>query len=222
MADENHGHTTVSILDKAPSISPLRGRLTFPSGNKSVALLMSNKMLLGRDESSDIVFPDTRISRKHAMIAIEYDEAKFSDLNSSNGSFRRGERITDDILLVTGDVINLAHAFDLGIHVGERNESVTSVSVTLGETRYVLFQNEIFFGGPAGDAGGDVIADFILPDRGLGPKHAQLEFLFDDVVISSLADEAPVMVNGQPQKSASLQNFDTFTIGTTTFVWHSR
>ena len=221
MSDDKHAATTIAISQAVPGEAICKGTLTFPNSDRKIVLLLANKMLIGRDNTCDIVLDDSGISRKHALISIEYDQAKFSELNSSNGSFRGDERIVDDILLVDGETIDIAHAFDIQIGVAERNEAVSSVSVTVGETRYILFQNEIIFGGPTGGTEDAPEADCVLPEDDLAPQHAQLEFLFNDVVISSLVDDNLVIVGDTPQKSAELKDYTSFKIGATTFVWRS-
>jgi serine protease Do len=83
-------------------------------------------ILIGRDPGSTIAYDQKRddvVSRKHATIRIEQGEGgrvafRLADLNSSNGTFLNGERITGEMELAPDDTIELGQggpkfAFDL-------------------------------------------------------------------------------------------------------------
>lgn len=50
--------------------------------------------IFGRDQDSDIVISDPKISRQHGAISLTNDGIFLEDLNSSNGTFIDGKRIT--------------------------------------------------------------------------------------------------------------------------------
>ncbi|MHC4816841.1 MAG: FHA domain-containing protein [Planctomycetota bacterium] len=63
-------------------------------------------VILGRLDSNDIPVKDTKASREHAKIYKQGGRFAIVDLNSSNGTFVNGERITK-YLLEPGDEISI-------------------------------------------------------------------------------------------------------------------
>jgi predicted component of type VI protein secretion system len=63
-------------------------------------------VILGRLDSSDIPVKDTKASREHAKIYKQGGRFAIVDLNSSNGTFVNGERVTKH-LLEPGDEISI-------------------------------------------------------------------------------------------------------------------
>ena len=61
---------------------------------------------MGRLDTNDIPVKDTKASREHAKIYKQGDQYAIVDLNSSNGTFVNGEKITKRILK-PGDVIEI-------------------------------------------------------------------------------------------------------------------
>ena len=72
-----------------------------------------SEITLGRDAGSRIVYDvqrDDSVSRKHAVIRIKHDKElyfRIADLNSSNGTFLNGERISGEVELLPDDVVEL-------------------------------------------------------------------------------------------------------------------
>src|SRR5262245_54125576 len=83
-------------------------------------------VMIGRDPGSTVAYDQKRddvVSRKHAAIRIEQGEGgravfRLADLNSSNGTFLNGERLTGEMELALDDIIELGQggpkfSFDL-------------------------------------------------------------------------------------------------------------
>jgi pSer/pThr/pTyr-binding forkhead associated (FHA) protein len=64
--------------------------------------------MIGRDASCNIVIPDRQVSRFHARLTPRQDGTLFEDLGSKNGSFHKGTKVEDPILLSDGDMIQIA------------------------------------------------------------------------------------------------------------------
>lgn len=58
-------------------------------------ILIDNTKIIGRDPSVDIVLQGGHISRRHAELSVQDDQLWIKDLNSSNGTFVNGQRVTD-------------------------------------------------------------------------------------------------------------------------------
>jgi adenylate cyclase len=84
-----------------------RAWLVDPSGNR-VPLVGSCS--LGRSASNQVVIPDERISRRHAMIQVQGEnEFWLVDFGSRNGTYLNGQRLTRPIRLQDGDQILIGH-----------------------------------------------------------------------------------------------------------------
>ncbi len=69
--------------------------------------LREGTLTIGRDEASDMQVLDEMVSRQHMQI--RYDKPagtyKVADLNSANGVFINGQRITGEMEIADGDTI---------------------------------------------------------------------------------------------------------------------
>ncbi len=71
----------------------------YPLGTRTV--------VLGRDEGAPIQVTDNRVSRKHLQIRHEQANYIALDLQSANGSYVNGRKITGDCILTDGDEIHI-------------------------------------------------------------------------------------------------------------------
>jgi len=62
---------------------------------------------IGRSEPSDVIIADSEISRSHCFVTLRGDELWVSDLNSTNGTFVDGVRVTGPTLLPVGSVLQV-------------------------------------------------------------------------------------------------------------------
>jgi pSer/pThr/pTyr-binding forkhead associated (FHA) protein len=71
---------------------------------------LQDNLLVGRDQSCDIVVADRQVSRHHARVTITKQGVLLEDLGSKNGTHHNGEAIADPVYLQDGDVIQIALA----------------------------------------------------------------------------------------------------------------
>jgi pSer/pThr/pTyr-binding forkhead associated (FHA) protein len=64
-------------------------------------------MLAGRAHYADLLLQSTRISREHARFSIENGAPSVTDLDSRNGTYVNGRRITAPQRLQAGDEVRL-------------------------------------------------------------------------------------------------------------------
>jgi hypothetical protein len=64
-------------------------------------------LVLGRDRSADLVVHDPEVSRRHARLESHEGLLYVIDLNSSNGTFLNGRRVTEPIEVREGDEIDV-------------------------------------------------------------------------------------------------------------------
>jgi len=72
--------------------------------------LGAQPMLLGRSEKCAVYIADARASRRHAQIAWDGETSTLTDLDSANGTFLNGRRISAPETLRDGDEIAIASA----------------------------------------------------------------------------------------------------------------
>jgi EAL domain-containing protein (putative c-di-GMP-specific phosphodiesterase class I) len=70
--------------------------------------LLRLPFLIGRSETADHTIYSSKVSKEHATIAASGDGFVVRDLDSTNGTFVNGKRITEDAL-ADGDIIQVAH-----------------------------------------------------------------------------------------------------------------
>ncbi len=76
-------------------------------------LLKRDEISIGREDSNDIVLPDRRVSRVHAVIEREGDRYYVRDCGSKNGTFVNGNLLQGPVPLKDGDAIQVATGFTL-------------------------------------------------------------------------------------------------------------
>jgi hypothetical protein len=70
-------------------------------------------LLIGRDESNDLVIPERQVSRQHASVTHEEDGYVLRDLGSKNGTFVNGQQLAAPHALQDGDEIQIAYCCKL-------------------------------------------------------------------------------------------------------------
>jgi len=71
---------------------------------------LRGRLIIGRDASCDIVVADRQVSRRHARITPTPNGILLEDLGSKNGTNRNGVTLTDSVILLDGDSIQIALA----------------------------------------------------------------------------------------------------------------
>lgn len=82
--------------------------LVGPSGQRVV--VGHEPVVLGRQESCDLVLPDDEASRRHAEVRATSTGCQVADLGSTNGTYLNGHRLQEPALLVDGDRIEIGHS----------------------------------------------------------------------------------------------------------------
>ena len=103
---------TLPINLKEPSEPDAEMRLTLRIGANTPPNnipLDRNVYTIGRDAQADICIPDPSVSRQHARIFFLHDEEILEDLNSTNGSFVNGVRVTRCVMQ-DNDIIRIGDA----------------------------------------------------------------------------------------------------------------
>lgn len=66
---------------------------------------VGDQLCLGREADNDLTLPDKKASRHHAIIQRQGAVYQIIDLNSGNGTYVNGKRVTEPTLLKNGDIV---------------------------------------------------------------------------------------------------------------------
>ena len=80
--------------------------LKLTSGPEQQTLEIEGELVIGR-ENSDLVVPDTEMSRRHAVLRAVERGVEVEDLGSMNGTFVNGERIASPVTLTSSGTLRL-------------------------------------------------------------------------------------------------------------------
>jgi len=69
---------------------------------------ITSSLVIGRDASCDIMIPDRSVSRFHVRVTPQEKGVLLEDLASKNGTYRNGDRISEPVLLLDSDVVQVA------------------------------------------------------------------------------------------------------------------
>jgi DNA-binding winged helix-turn-helix (wHTH) protein len=90
--------------------------------------LRSGENILGRDLEGTIDIDSPSVSRRHARIFVSEHDATVEDLDSKNGTFLRGERITAAAPLSDGDEVRVG-----SVNLRFRQQTKSGSTMTLAE-----------------------------------------------------------------------------------------
>lgn len=88
-------------------VTPVRLRLEILEHGANRAFDGRPPLELGRDKGTEIVLRDPEVSRRHARFESQDGVVFVNDLNSSNGTFLNGRRVTEAIEVRPGDEIDV-------------------------------------------------------------------------------------------------------------------
>lgn len=72
---------------------------------KSYNLNIDGSLIVGRDQSSNLVLPDSQMSRQHFVLSVEGGDIFISDLDTTNGTFVNGNRLSSKCRLMSNSCI---------------------------------------------------------------------------------------------------------------------
>jgi hypothetical protein len=100
--DAAHSSADVALIGFRPAsveILVLSGEL------KNQRFPVEKQLRFGREADNDLTLPDKKVSRHHAVLQRQGAIYQISDLNSGNGTYVNGKRITEPTLLKNGDIM---------------------------------------------------------------------------------------------------------------------
>jgi predicted component of type VI protein secretion system len=73
------------------------------AAKKQTIRLRTDETVIGRQKGCDLRIPSATVSRRHCLLRFQQDYLTIEDLDSSNGTFLNGERITRKEVVRPGD-----------------------------------------------------------------------------------------------------------------------
>ncbi len=117
--------TVVTSIEKVACPKDERAYILFIAGPLigKMYLLERAETTIGRADDADITIRDPRISREHVCINVTPGRISIIDLDSTNGTFVNGERVTK-VILENGDKIHLSSDTLFKFAVGDEAEGL--------------------------------------------------------------------------------------------------
>jgi pSer/pThr/pTyr-binding forkhead associated (FHA) protein len=104
------------------------------AGSGAELVVDADLISLGRSHENQVVVPDPRASRRHALIQRADDRFWLEDLGSTNGTYHNGARVRERTPLQDGDRIRIgATEFTFHLRPGPTEPGVTTLLQRLGE-----------------------------------------------------------------------------------------
>ena len=181
--------------------------LTIEVNGDSLDFSDTHLVTIGRADTNDVVVPEKLVSRRHLELRFDADrsEWKVVDLESSNGVFIDGVRITE-AWLSPMTVLRLGDKSDdveISVRQGRGVQSSgNSQPIRLGAAAETVV-------GKAADA------DFIVSDLLVSRRHARLMRVGDGLFLEDLGSTNGTFVNGRLISSQTVVEGDVVTIGNT-------
>jgi DNA-binding winged helix-turn-helix (wHTH) protein len=110
------GYAFAGVVEEAPDSGTDRRPVASPCWvvwRERAIELSAGENLIGRDRASAVRLDESGVSRRHATIRVTVDaagdpiEASLEDLNSTNGTFLRGQAVTSAARLADGDKLRV-------------------------------------------------------------------------------------------------------------------
>ena len=115
---------SAEIATESPRPDALAFRLIW--GDREITLHRGENVI-GRDDGVILWIDDNSVSRRHARIVVDGEEAVLEDLGSKNGTLLRGERVESPVRLVDEDLITIGPA-SISFRVLQQTGSTASVN----------------------------------------------------------------------------------------------
>ena len=101
---------------------------TGPAPGK-IFTLENTEIAIGREAGSDVYVNDVEVSRHHARLLSQFGDYLLEDLDSTNGSFVNGQRITGQRILKPGDTLFLGESISLSYEEVAFDPNATQVNL---------------------------------------------------------------------------------------------
>ena len=215
--------------------------LLLPGSRREEYTLSKARITIGRASTSDIVVPDSRVSRSHALLECAAEGCTVVDAGSPNGTWVNGVRV-DRRLLRSGDSVVVGGAtarFETGASEEDeqrtRLESIADLEPALSQVSLQIEVAETDTARLAVRAAGktwevaldrETLTIGRLPDNdlaldrpGVSRRHARLERRGDKFIIQDLGSGNGTWVGGARIDKHILEDGDSIRIGDARLIY---
>lgn len=216
--------------------------LSKSDGQNQEFILNKTLVTLGRATTNDIVLVEGRVSRNHAQVACTEDGIIITDLNSANGVWVNGQKVTEtkiqpsDTIEISGSVLHYlppaeSHVIEEATMINSEYElemtlNQMAVPVSLNDTaepRLVIHAPdrtwELQLDNDAYTIGRTDANDLILDYLKISRNHARVERKGNDFILRDLQSTNGTRIGNAKIEEHALKNGDTFQIGPTQIVF---
>ena len=188
--DDDFGQTNISFgrAPDLPADADDKGHyLVVIEGQDTgrIVEIREHPMTIGRDASQDLVFADTEMSRRHAMVSIVRRLCIVEDLKSTNGTFQDGERIAAPMVVPEGRTIRVGRQV---LRYERRHRRDVERSLELERDLQKANSYVLALLPPPIDDGPLQVAWRFLPSAQLGGDAFGYDWLDDDTFVFYLMD----------------------------------
>ena len=173
----------------------------------------AGEFILGRSRQCDVILPGDNVSRRHAKLFTKDNALFIQDLDSANGTFVNGKRITKPTLLVDGSVFRIGD-FHIHTHGGPEDLETDKVYLRLiGMDRTV--KDEIFeIKDKTALVGRGNDCQIVVIDPSISRVHARFLVMDDGtVLLKDMGSANGVFKGDEPIRSACLAPGDRVLVG---------
>lgn len=170
--------------------------------------LSTKPIIIGREPGNNIVVPYAEVSRRHAQIEKQAGNYIIIDLNSSNGTYLQGKRISPGQakILHDGNVIRIGDQWGNSASITYLASGTSTSTSTTKVGPFPLNGKQKLVIGRMG-------CDINLPHPGVSRHHAELSRVGNHHQICDLGSTNGTFVNGQLVQKTNLQNNDQLQFG---------
>lgn len=196
------------------------GLATVAVGPRRLPLPVGQEFVVGRDPDCHLPVANPQVSWRHLALTAQADGSiEARDLNSSNGTFRDGARVTT-LTLDRGTALRLGDASGLEVRIspawasGSTSQAMTQLIGTLEPPRLetiVMAPNAVT------TIGRDAANSLVLDDPLVSHRHAKAVRSGDGVDVTDLGSLNGIQLNGRPVTRAHVAPGDVLTIGHSSF-----
>ncbi len=187
--------------------------------------LEADEITIGRGNKNTIVVRDNEVSREHCRLVRLSENYEVRDLDSSNGTFVNGQRVSSTWLLSRGELIELGDTITLE-YGGKELDAQPAVESAPVAVELGSFYSFVMTKGPAVGyvypledesitIGRDLDNDLVIQDPEVSRQHLRLHRSQRGYLIEDLRSTNGTFINGEPLlETRCLEPNDIVKLGT--------